>query len=187
VKRDVNDIWIGQQVRARLFADRHVAGVNYNVQVYDGIVYLLGLAGSQSEMQKAAEDASIVKGVGKVVSYVKVRPRGNDRVRATETQAAQAPVQSAPVQSAPVQSAASVQSGPPQGYDVPPPASTRVTSASGAIQIAPPSDTPAPIVPDRQATTRQSYGDPYGPGAAPPPGRASSQQLTSQPLAPVQQ
>lgn len=171
VKRDVNDVWIGQQVRARLFGDRHVAGVNYNVQVYDGVVYLLGLAGSQEEMQKAAEDASVVKGVAKVVSYVKVRPRGNDRMRAVETQSAQAQAPLQSVQPQPVQA----------------PAATRVTSASGAIQIAPASDTPAPIVPDKQATTRQSYADPYGPGAAPPPGRASNQQLTTQPLPPVQQ
>jgi osmotically-inducible protein OsmY len=154
VKRDVNDIRIGQQVRARLLAARKVNSLNYNVQVYDGVVYLLGQARSDEEVKAAAEQASVVRGVNKVVSYVKVR---GPAARPGE---AQAPVE------------------PPRQ-----PQATR----SGPVKIAPPADTAAPIVPpDRPPTTRQGYADPYGPGATPPPGRNSGNDLTSQPLPPVQ-
>jgi osmotically-inducible protein OsmY len=76
VSRDLNDFGITQQVRTRLLADEAIKGVNYNVQVNSGVVYLLGLAQTEDELRRAAEHASKVKGVVKVVSYVKMRERG---------------------------------------------------------------------------------------------------------------
>lgn len=73
--RDVNDRWITEQVRARIIADRDIKGVNYNIQVAHGVVYLLGIARSEDELRRAAEQAARVKGVAKVVSYVKMRDR----------------------------------------------------------------------------------------------------------------
>jgi osmotically-inducible protein OsmY len=73
--RDVNDRWITEQVRARLIANSDVKGLNYNIQVYDGSVFLLGLAQTEDELRTAAEAASRVKGVKRVVSYVKMRER----------------------------------------------------------------------------------------------------------------
>jgi len=73
--RDINDRWITEQVRARIISDGEVKGVNYNIQVYNGIVYMLGIAKSEDELRRAAEHASKVKGVKKVVSYVKMRER----------------------------------------------------------------------------------------------------------------
>jgi osmotically-inducible protein OsmY len=74
--RDVNDRWITEQVRARIIADSDIKGVNYNIQVFNGVVYLMGFARSENELREAAEHASRVKGVQKVVSYVKMRERG---------------------------------------------------------------------------------------------------------------
>lgn len=75
IGRDFNDRWITEQVRTRMFADSDIKGVNYNVQVYAGVVYLLGWARSEDELREAAEIAARVKGVQKVVSYVKMRER----------------------------------------------------------------------------------------------------------------
>jgi osmotically-inducible protein OsmY len=165
VKRDVNDVWIGQQVRARLLAARKVNSVNYNVQVYDGNVYLLGRARTDEELRTAAEQASVVRGVKKVVSYVKVRgpaPRPGE------------PGVPEALAGAPASAATST-------------APAKAPTRGGPVQIAPPADTAAPIVPpDRQPTTRQNYSDPYANGATPPPGRNTSNGLTSQPLPPVQ-
>jgi hypothetical protein len=44
--------------------------------VYSGRVFLLGVARSEDELRRAAEHASLVGGVQKVISYVKVRTRG---------------------------------------------------------------------------------------------------------------
>lgn len=71
--RDAQDRLITERVRAHLIANRDVKGVNYNVQVFDGAVYLLGFAGSEQELRTAAEATAKIGGVKRVVSYVKVR------------------------------------------------------------------------------------------------------------------
>jgi len=64
---------ITAQVRARLVAARDVRAVDVNVETSQGTVYLLGLARSEQEIQRAAEIASITPGVQRVVSYMHVR------------------------------------------------------------------------------------------------------------------
>lgn len=73
--RDINDPWIAARVRGRLLGDSAIKGVNYNIHVFDGTVYLLGFAQSEPELRAAAQHASVVRGVKKVVSYVKLRDR----------------------------------------------------------------------------------------------------------------
>ena len=116
----------------------------FNIQVHNGVVYLLGLARSEEELRKAAEHASLVNGVQKVVSYVKMRERGS-------------PPPDISVAAAPPSTQ--------QGQPVP------IDDTAGAIRIAPPASAPAPITgPSTQPTTRGQYTDPYAPGATPPPG-----------------
>lgn len=146
--RDMNDTWITEQVRLRLLADNDIKGTNFNIQVHGGVVYLLGLARSEEELRKAAEHASLVNGVQKVVSYVKMRERGS-------------PPPDISVAAAPPSTQ--------QGEPVP------VDNTAGAIRIAPPAAAPAPITgPSTQPTTRGQYTDPYAPGAAPPPGASGN-------------
>lgn len=75
VLSNVNDEWITAQVRSRLVADPDIKSVNYNIETFNGVVYLLGLAMSEQELKSAATHASVVRGVKKVVSYVKMRDR----------------------------------------------------------------------------------------------------------------
>jgi len=72
--RDVaNDYWINSQVLGKLLVEKDVRSVNYSVDTINGVVYLIGVAQNEWEMKKAALVASRVKGVKKVVSYVKVK------------------------------------------------------------------------------------------------------------------
>jgi osmotically-inducible protein OsmY len=68
------DNFITAQVRTKILSDAQVKGVNYNIETQKGVVYLMGLARSEEELQRAAQAASIVRGVERVVSYVVVRP-----------------------------------------------------------------------------------------------------------------
>ena len=72
---NVNDEWITTRVRSRLISDAEIKSVNYNIETFNGTVYLLGLARTEGELKAAATHASLVKGVKKVVSYVKMRNR----------------------------------------------------------------------------------------------------------------
>jgi osmotically-inducible protein OsmY len=163
--RDMNDRWITEQVRWRIVGDSEVKGVNYNIQVFDGVVYLLGLAQTEDELRRAAEHASKVQGVKKVVSYVKMRERAAPTTQAAVQQPGLPPVQ---------------QPGPP-------PVQQPHLQPGATAQIAPPADQAAPIVPpDRPPTTREQYKDPYEPGATPPPGaNNNSLGLESAPLPPA--
>lgn len=75
ILKNVNDEWITGQVRMRLFGDSKIKSVNYNIETFNGVVYLLGLAMTEDELKRAAEHASTVRGVQRVVSYVKMRDR----------------------------------------------------------------------------------------------------------------
>jgi osmotically-inducible protein OsmY len=68
-----HDEWITARVRAKLVGDAAVKGLNFNIETHDGVVYLMGLARSDGEMRRAAEIASFVGGVKRVVSYMQVR------------------------------------------------------------------------------------------------------------------
>jgi len=66
------DSWISQQVRGRLLRDRSVRSVNYNVEAENGRVFLLGVARTRGELERAAQHASLVDGVTEVVTFVRV-------------------------------------------------------------------------------------------------------------------
>ena len=71
--RDVlGDNLLGSSVRARLFADKSVKSRNINIEARNGIVYLLGVARTPEELERAAYIASTTRGANEVVSYVKI-------------------------------------------------------------------------------------------------------------------
>ena len=77
-RRIPKDTWITSQIRARYTFDTELRGINYDIEVVDGTVYLLGIAQDEFEMQRAAQHASSVNGVKKVISHVQLKS-GRDR------------------------------------------------------------------------------------------------------------
>ncbi len=72
--RSARDEWITAQIRARLTASPAVRAIDINIETFHGNVYLMGTARSEHELQRAAEIASVVGGVQRVVSFMQVRP-----------------------------------------------------------------------------------------------------------------
>lgn len=70
--RKSKDSVLGTSIRTRLIAERSVKARNVNIEAYDGIVYLLGVARSPQELEKIAEIASTTRGTREVVSYMKL-------------------------------------------------------------------------------------------------------------------
>lgn len=73
ISDDARDFWINTQVNTKLLVEKNVRSINYNVDTINGVVYLIGVAQNEWEMKQAALVASKVKGVKRVVSYVKVK------------------------------------------------------------------------------------------------------------------
>ena len=81
---NASDELVTARVRASLVASADVKSINYNIETYNGVVYLMGIARSQNELQEATRRASHVGGVKRVVSYVRVSSeRANARAART--------------------------------------------------------------------------------------------------------
>ena len=67
-----NDAWISSQLRTRLVLDPDIQSINYTIDTVKGIVYLIGVAQNQDELDRVVRVARKIKGVKQVVSYVKM-------------------------------------------------------------------------------------------------------------------
>lgn len=66
------DAWITARLRTAMTLDRNVLSINYNIDTVQGVIYLMGFAQSQVELNHVIELARTVPDVKRVVSYVKV-------------------------------------------------------------------------------------------------------------------
>lgn len=66
----VKDKRIGGQLRIALLRDLDIIDINYVITTMNGVVYLLGIAQNQAELDKVVSHASNIGGVEKVVSHV---------------------------------------------------------------------------------------------------------------------
>lgn len=66
------DNWITTRLRSVILVDREIRSINYNIDTVQGVVYLMGVARDQFELDKVTEEARKIPGVKRVVSYVKM-------------------------------------------------------------------------------------------------------------------
>ncbi len=73
------DTWITTQLRAKMLGDGGVNDINYNVETVNGVIYLLGIAQNQQELEAVTNHARTISGVQKVISHVRLKddPRRN--------------------------------------------------------------------------------------------------------------
>ncbi|MCC5996761.1 MAG: BON domain-containing protein [Oceanicaulis sp.] len=108
LRRAAGDVWITQRVRARLAGDGSVRSINYNIETHRGVVYLLGFARDETERDRAAQLASLVGGVERVVLLVRtggeapdLPPRGELRAELCDAVARGEPLAPEPSEEAP--------------------------------------------------------------------------------------
>jgi osmotically-inducible protein OsmY len=70
--RNAKDGLLEKAVRTRLIAERNVKARNFNIETHDGIVYLMGVARTQGELELAAQIAAETRGTQEVVSYARI-------------------------------------------------------------------------------------------------------------------
>ena len=133
VIRNAKDGLLTTSVKTRLTADKYVKSRNLNVESHDGVVYLLGVARNQAELERAAQIASETRGTREVVSYVKVAGIESAISQFGKTASTAAPVQYAPT--APQPSYAAPQRELP---------SFLTTTPTPALPLAQPVEVPSP-------------------------------------------
>lgn len=67
------DGWITTKVKALLLNDQNIASRNYHIKTLEGVVYMMGVAQSKEELNHAKDVVKDIKGVKKVVSYVRIK------------------------------------------------------------------------------------------------------------------
>lgn len=70
------DAWITSQVKAKLLATPSIRSVNYSVKTVNNVVYIFGIARTKSELDHVVDIASRVRGVDRVMSYIRLRDVG---------------------------------------------------------------------------------------------------------------
>ncbi len=150
--RNIKDGLLEKSVRTRLAADKYVKARNLNVETHDGIVYLLGMARNQQELERAAQIASTTRGAREVVSYVKVAGIQSAISQFGPTASAAAPhyIQPAPQRELPsflttAPQAASPSIGKPTESPSPYTAAPAIPAPSGTVTTAPLSQ-PMPLI-----------------------------------------
>lgn len=68
----VRDGWITARLRSAITFEKGIQSLNYSIDTVQGVVYLMGVAMSQQELNKVMQLARTIPNVKQVVSYVKM-------------------------------------------------------------------------------------------------------------------
>ena len=67
------DVVISQKLKARMMFDKEIRNINYTVDVVDSVVYIMGIAQDDGELERVIAHARDISGVKKVVNHVRLR------------------------------------------------------------------------------------------------------------------
>lgn len=97
---NLSDGQISTKLKAQLVADGDVKSINYSITTVRGVVYIIGSARSQAELDRVIDHARNTANVRRVVSYVRIRT-GEPPAAASAATSAPAPAPAAPAAPAP--------------------------------------------------------------------------------------
>lgn len=66
------DIWISTKLRARMLVDDQISSINYSIDTVNKVVYVMGVAVSEAELNRVLGHARDISYVRRVVNYVRV-------------------------------------------------------------------------------------------------------------------
>lgn len=67
------DSWVTTQLKSRITFDEFVFAINYSIETVAGIVYLIGVAQSQEELDRVIAHARDLGYVKRVISHVRIK------------------------------------------------------------------------------------------------------------------
>jgi len=73
IKQYLIDVKIKTQIRYKVISDKKISSINYNFEVVNGSLYIIGISDSKKELKRVVEHANKIKGVLKVVSHAIIK------------------------------------------------------------------------------------------------------------------
>jgi len=67
------DSWITTQLQSKMTLDKQILAINYSIETVNGIVYLIGIAQSQDELDRVIAHARGINYVHQIISHVRVK------------------------------------------------------------------------------------------------------------------
>ncbi len=74
----VKDTRISLEFRTKLLTDREISEVNFSVTTENRILYLVGIAQDNTELEKVIEHASNIAGVKKIINLIRVKNENSE-------------------------------------------------------------------------------------------------------------
>lgn len=68
-----NDAWITTKLKSKLTFDADVLAINYAIETVGGVIYLIGIAQDQAEVDRVIRYARDIKYVKRVVNHVRIK------------------------------------------------------------------------------------------------------------------
>jgi osmotically-inducible protein OsmY len=75
VSQAMKDNLITSSCRTSLLCNSDIRSVNYKIKTMNGVVYVLGMARSDGELELVLSKIQTVSGVRKIISYVNLQPK----------------------------------------------------------------------------------------------------------------
>lgn len=75
------DAWITARIKSKMLISKSIKSINYSIQTLGGVVYIMGIAQNQEELDRVINIAGTVKYVKKVVSHVRVKDSPSRNVK----------------------------------------------------------------------------------------------------------
>lgn len=69
----IKDSWITTQLRAKIGIDPEVYDINYTVETVNGVIYLMGIAQNEVELERVTNHARELAGVRRIISHVRMK------------------------------------------------------------------------------------------------------------------
>ena len=67
------DSWITAQLKSKLTFDKKILAINYSIETVNGIVYLIGIAQNQRELDRVIAHARNIGYVRRIISHVRMK------------------------------------------------------------------------------------------------------------------
>jgi len=67
------DVWITAQLRSKMTFDSEILAINYSIETVNKVVYLMGVAQSEAEIDRVIRYARNIDYVRKVVNHVRIK------------------------------------------------------------------------------------------------------------------
>ncbi len=68
----IHDTWVTTQLKSKFLFDKRIKSINYTCHTINGVVYLMGIALNQEELDAALSIARSIKYVKRVISLVRI-------------------------------------------------------------------------------------------------------------------